>query len=168
MRRIPALALACCMALTSCAAPAKRIEPWGTPEEAARAARDILLEARKADQRITTDCLDIRSTRVFTIAEHPEALRYDGSPEPKASMFDGMAYVVEFILLTDEYGSSPYSFFSGTNDHVILYRNGDSSVRMSPFRQYSNMVYNWDYTGIITEVTDLGTRFNGVWHLKEK
>ena len=72
MRRIPALALACCMALTSCAAPAKRIEPWGTPEEAARAARDILLEARKADQRITTDCLDIRSTRVFTIAEHPE------------------------------------------------------------------------------------------------
>ena len=170
---LPAVFLILCMVLASCAAPQQRIEPWGTPEEAARTARDLLLKEWQENPRIRLNdsdvCLDIRCTRVFTIAEHPEAFREDGQPLSAASRFDGVACVVEFTLLTDNigYGSAPYTFFGGNYDHVILYRDGTSDVPVtSPFRSYAARVYSWDFTGIIASVTDLGTALNGVWHLK--
>ena len=82
-------------------------------------------------------------------------------------MFDGVACVVEFTVLSDWLGSAPYTFYTGVCDHVILYRDGTSAVPVtSPFRSYYNKVFSWDFTGIIESVTDLGTALNGVWHVK--
>ncbi len=175
MRRMLAVLLAIGLLLAGLALPAAaeeagRIEPWGTPEEAAAAARDLLLKEWQDNPRVRLDheaCVDIRCTRVFTIAEHPEAFREDGQPIGRVSMFDGVACVVEFTVLSDLLGSAPYTFYAGCYDHVILYRDGTSEVPVtSPFRSYAARVYSWDFTGIIASVTDLGTALNGVWHLK--
>ncbi len=179
MRKLITLILALALTLACCPADAEAGGSdiiWGTPEQAATAARAVLLAAWRTDlaevvakySLATTGYLEIRSTRVFTIAEHPAAVRSDGEPISQASMFDGVTFVVEFIILTDDRGTSPYAFYDGYNDHVILLRNGDSSVGISPFRTYIARTYSLDFSGIITEVTDLGTQLNGVWHLLEK
>lgn len=173
MRKLFTLLLALALALVCCPAGAESAEaaaPWGTPEEAALAARDMLLEAWKAeyaDPRMPhrSGDLDIRSTRVFAIAEHPEVFMPDGSPMKAASMFDGMAYVVEFVVLTDYYGTGYPIITTGYNDHVILYRNGSGKVGTSPIRQYFGRTYSYDLDGIVTEITDLGGQLNGVWDL---
>ncbi|MBQ6174029.1 MAG: hypothetical protein IJK28_05345 [Clostridia bacterium] len=172
MRRLLPLLLILVLVLACIPAGAETVFPWGTPEEAAAAARDQLLEAWKdvyATLAVESDgYLEIRSTRVFTIAEHPEAFHSDGTPIERASMFDGMGYVVEFTLLTDFYNSAPYYINAGYLDHVILYRGlfGKSeAVATSPFRKYSGVTYSWDFSGIITEITDLGTQLNAVYHL---
>ena len=173
-RRMPAILLALVLLLTGLALPAgaeetARIEPWGTPEEAARLARDIMLQAWRsnyADDGIGDGYLEIRSMRVFAIREHPEAFRSDGQPVEGLTMFDDMAYVVEFSLLTDYMGTAPYYFDYRINDHLVLYRDGSAKIQLNPFRSFTSRYYINDYTGIIASVTDLGTALNGVWDLK--
>ena len=165
-----ALSLACC--LPASAAPF--VLPWGTPDQAARIARDALIARWKTiytDERTQsmfeghTGYLEVRGTRVFCVAAEPAGAEGDDRLQSTVDNYFGdVAYIVEFSILADYFGTEPYYFHPGTENTVVLYRSGEIAIR-DPFRLYAGRTYSWDFTGIIDDVIDFRGDFNGVWRL---
>lgn len=74
-------------------------------------------------------------------------------------------YVIEFSIYSDYFSSAPYYFNAGTYDTVIVYNDGTTSVASNFFRVYSNLTYSYDYSGFIAGISDLGIRYNQIFHL---
>ncbi|MBR2013005.1 MAG: hypothetical protein IJ995_02180 [Clostridia bacterium] len=108
------------------------------------------------DSRVETDgYFEIKNTRVIEIKRND------------IEEFEDVDYIIEFLLYTDYFGSSPYYSYSGTSDSVIVYDNGDMEVSSTNLlRWYSTKHYTFDYSDIIKTVNDYGDNFNCVENLK--
>lgn len=74
-------------------------------------------------------------------------------------------YIVEFSVYSDYFSAAPYYFNAGTNDTVIVYEDGTTSVASNFFRIYSSKTYSYDFSGFIKSVHDLGSKYNRTFHL---
>ncbi|MBR6165283.1 MAG: hypothetical protein IKQ45_05085 [Clostridia bacterium] len=88
------------------------------------------------------------------------------------SLYYGQFYniycVIDFVLLSDYYGTDPYYSCPGMYQTVAVYTDGTMKVLPhSPFSWYSARAYIYDYSGIISEVKNLGDQYNGSFFLLE-
>ena len=98
---------------------------------------------------------EIKNTRIITIKEDT------------VEEFEGVDYIVEFVLFTDYFDSAPYYSSVGVRDSVILYDDGEIEVcETNPLRLYSSKHYTHDYSDIIEKIEDCGDKYNRVENLK--
>lgn len=76
--------------------------------------------------------------------------------ESQTGVFENVEYVVEFMLLTNYQSSEPYYADAGVYDMVVFYTDGTVEVTNNLFRIHSAATYDYDYTGIIESMEDLG------------
>ena len=76
--------------------------------------------------------------------------------EGQTGAFENVEYVVEFMLLTNYQSSEPYYANAGVYDMVVFYTDGTVEVTNNLFRIHSAATYDYDYTGIIESMEDLG------------
>ena len=70
-------------------------------------------------------------------------------------------YIIEFTLYSDYFDAAPYYHNASVYDTVVVYNDGTSMVAGNNlFRTYSNLTYSYDYSGFVTEIVDLGSRYN--------
>ena len=111
--------------------------------------------------------LEILHTQVTYIRE--EVASQQGGDSREGELFHDVYCVVDFVLLSDFYGTGPYRMSAGIYDSVVVYRDGTvSAAGKSPFIMYFNRTYNSDFSGIIESVHDCGGDYNAVFHLLEK
>lgn len=76
-------------------------------------------------------------------------------------------YLVEFVLYTDYLGSAPYYSSVGLSDTVIVYKDGTMTVpSKNSLRAYSQRHYSYDYSDIIKDIFDYGSKYNCTEYLK--
>lgn len=73
-------------------------------------------------------------------------------------------YIVEFSLLSDYYGSSPYYWDLDVYDSVIIYEDGTMSVpRSSTLRKYITYLFDPELLrSVVVDIKDYGSAFNQV------
>ena len=113
-----------------------------------------------------TGHLEIKNTRVITIAQNVSSNYNEASDKKAQEYFGDVAYVVEFLILSDYLMTEPYYSFVGIYDHVIVHRDGTMEVSRNPFDLYRTRTYLTDFTGIIEEIDDLRDAYNGVFSLR--
>ena len=145
-----------------------------TQSDVAAKARDALLsywtEFYRADYyQGHTGYLEIKNTRVFTIADPVSSNDSLKANDQRAlEIFGDVAYVVEFLILTDYFTAEPYYGFSGAYDHVLVMKDGAVKVSgNNPFQRYRALTYLSDFSGIVAETKDLNDAFNGVFTLRK-
>ncbi len=97
---------------------------------------------------------EIKNTRVIEIKDND------------ISLFKDVKYVVEFILFTDYYGSAPYYSEAVVSNVALVYKNGEIEITRDPFRLYSSATYSYNYSDIIENIVDCGSRYNLKENLK--
>ena len=138
---------------------------------AALSARDALLREWRGEYAQEmyeghSGYLEIRSTRVFRIAEEPVSHADQRQDEIAQQVFGDVKYVVEFVLFSDYQATEPYYFWAGLKDHVTVSPYGGTTVTQNPFNLYRGRTYMGDFTGIIEDTVDLGYALNGVYRLR--
>lgn len=114
--------------------------------------------ANKKDDRvkIAIDALEnqwdyyqIKNTRVIDLKEND------------VEMFDGIDYIVEFLLYTDYFGTAPYYSNAGIYDTVSVYTDGHAEINdRNLFDVYRSRAFVTDFSDIIEDVKDLGAAYN--------
>ena len=98
--------------------------------------------------------LEIKNTRLISIKE---------DAKDDYGVFDDVKYVIEFMLLTNYHGTSPY--YSYTTDSYAIYEN-ETIKQHDAFILFRSMGYSSDFSDIIDEIYDLGGAYNEVFHLE--
>ena len=85
------------------------------------------------------------------------------------SMFRNLYCVIDFVLLSDYYGTAPYYTDIGMYTSVLVYRDGKiENASRSPFELYRSRTYSADFSAIISSVHDCGTEYNAVFYLLDE
>ena len=110
-------------------------------------------EAEKLDVR---GYLEVKNTRVIYLCDPlPEGELYEKA-------FGDTVCIVEFMLLTDFYGSAPVFRNFGVNDTVAVKKDGTYEVcGANPFMRFAAATYQYDFSGIVASISDRGDDFNG-------
>lgn len=95
--------------------------------------------------------LEIKDTRVISIKDND------------VELFEDLEYVIEYSLYTNYFGTYPYVFNVSADYTVVVYKDGEMEVVSNPFKDYSAQTFNWDYSDIIDEITDLNDTYNKVY-----
>ena len=74
-------------------------------------------------------------------------------------------YIVEFMLLSNYFDSSPYYFNVYTNDTVVIYSNGKTEVTINPIQLYRTRTYSNDFSSFVIDIRDYGSAFNKIINL---
>lgn len=111
--------------------------------------------------------LEILNTRV-TYIRHDFATQaeYDTKTD---SMFSNVYCVIDFVLLSDYYGSAPY--YNNIDMYNCIVVNLDGSMEMSNlpfFDLYRSRSFNTDFSPIIESVHNLGSAYDAVYYLLEE
>ena len=147
--------------LTGCVEKKDSDSPKDKHHEMIREARDALLEkweeAYRTDRGIESDgTVQIKNTRLLVMKENEN------------KYFKDVAYIVEFVVFSDYFGSAPYYMNVGVWDSVVVYKNGTMDVReTSLIRAYGNRVYSYDLSDFLKEVKDYETAYNLEKKLKQ-
>ncbi len=81
-------------------------------------------------------------------------------------LFHNVFCVIDFMLLSDYFGSAPYYFDAGVYSSVIVYLDGTlEAVNTSPFKKYISYTYNTDLSDLIDSVHDCGSDYNAAYNL---
>lgn len=103
----------------------------------------------------TDGYMEIKDTRVIEIA--PNSNEY----------FSNISAVVEFVLYTDYFGSTPYYSNAHRADSVVFYTDGSYEVcDKNPFELYFAQTYSSDYSDLIAGIHDLKSGFNETYDLR--
>ena len=132
--------------------------------ERIRPAIDTLTQHWKevyADLDMTVDgYLEIKNTRIIFWKEN-------ATTEYLPDFCENVAYVVEFMLLSDYFGSSPHYFNHGIYDCVVFLKDGSVDVPVrSIFDRYRGQTFSSDFTSFIDSIVDLGDAYNETFMLK--
>lgn len=85
------------------------------------------------------------------------------------SMFSNVYCVIDFVLLSDYFGSAPYYSNSTMNNCVVVYLDGTMELSKYPlFDQYRSRSFNTDFSPIIKAVRSLGSAYDAVFYLLEE
>ena len=92
--------------------------------------------------------LEIKNTRIISIKDND------------IDYFKDVDYVVEFIILTDYYGSAPYYNVTTQYNNVVFYKDGSRKITSDFFRRYTSITYSTDYSDIIHSIKDFDDTYN--------
>lgn len=82
------------------------------------------------------------------------------------AMFENVYCVIDFVILTDYYGSSPYYYDAGTDNCIVVYRDGTMEVSRVPiFSRYRAITFNIDFSDIIERVERYDIGDDNIFHL---
>ena len=85
------------------------------------------------------------------------------------AMFANVYCIIDFILLSDYYGSAPYYTDIGINNCVIVYLDGSIEMsRMPFFDQYRSRSFVTDFSPMIESFHNLKSAYNATYHLLEE
>ena len=124
---------------------------------------DIYWEEENPDKEYL---LDIRGVRIVCIK--------DDLAEKPAEFFDGVQYIVEFLLYTDYMSvgeiagghNAGYYDNIGMYDNVVVYRDGRMECLSHVLSDYRSRTYELDYSTFIEQVIDLHEQYNQVIQFK--
>ena len=71
-----------------------------------------------------------------------------------------IAYIVEFEIYTDYFGSAPYYSNPYTDNNVVVYKAGNMEVIRNVMHQYRNRTYETDYSDLIKSIDDYHDKYN--------
>lgn len=108
--------------------------------------------------------LEIKNTRIIWIRDDIAA----SGDQRAAEVFGDIDCFIEFMLLSDYYGSEPHYSNAGLYDCVIVQRDGTMTVSHDPLNHYRSRSYNPDFSGIILREADLGAQYNAAYRLLTK
>ena len=91
---------------------------------------------------------EIKNTRVIVIKDNDN------------KYFDNIKYIIEFVLFTDYYGTSPYYSEAHILNSVIYYESGEIKPINNYLRLYSSKTFDYDYSKIIEIIVDCGSKYN--------
>ena len=111
-------------------------------------------EYKNAEMDNTDGYFEIKNTRVITIKEN------------EIELFCDVAYIINFELYTDYFGSAPYYENAGIYDDVVVYKNGTMDVVSNLIRQYRNKTFQTDYSSFIKTIDDYHGQYNCIEKLK--
>ena len=137
------LALTIVICLTACGGKTDRVA-----SKAVKELEDRWEEIYDESPDLSDKHFEIKNTRVITIKDND------------TEQFKDIKYVVEFVLFTDYFGTSPYYSDAGLYNNVIVYKDGTMEVTSNYFRLYSNMNFDFDYSEIIESIDDLDDKYN--------
>lgn len=134
--------------------------------------KDAIRETYYAPQRYRSNdprgYLEVLSTRVVyinrDIATQKEYIqKYE-------EHFSNVYCVIEFVLLSDYMGTAPYYAYTGGFSSVKVYLDGTMEVNRSAplFNVYMSQTYDTGLGRIVKSISNLGSTYNGVFHLLEE
>ena len=156
MKRIFALVLAAVM-LLSCAACSKKDEKTNKHHDMIQSAIKKLEQqwmTHYKEDPIGDGYFEIKNTRGITLKA------------TDIEMFQDVAYIIEFELFTDLFGSAPYYMNTTYNNNVVVYKNGTMAVATNMINQYRSYTYNTDYSGFMESIDDYKGQYNSSKYLK--
>ena len=111
---------------------------------------------------------EIIHTRVVYLRDSETA--YGLNAAKLKDMFPDSYAIVEFIILTDYYCSAPYYYESGMlgGSNIIVHNDGTMEAIFRLLDSIRSRTYDTDFSGIIKSISNLGDKYNGVYHLIEK
>ncbi len=81
-------------------------------------------------------------------------------------MFENVYCVIDFVILSDYFGTAPYYCDAGIDNCVVVYRDGTMVVsRQSLFNQYRARTYSNDFSAIIEKVDRCDTGDHNIYYL---
>ena len=133
-------------------------------DEPVRQAQDLIRKAwiaqaeRDPEMMKSKPYVDIKNTRIIKIAGRPMTVQWNNEPVEELQDID---YIIEFMMLTNYFGDSLPTYV-GLYDTVAVHRSGMMEVlRRNLFDIIKNRYYIFDVSGMIDEVIDLGSAYNG-------
>lgn len=82
------------------------------------------------------------------------------------AMFEDVYCVVDFVILSDYFGSDPYYWDAGVDNCVVIYRDGTAEVlRQSLFNIYRARTYSNDFSEIIERVERFDLDDDSIYYL---
>ncbi|MCH5188170.1 MAG: hypothetical protein J1F63_07175 [Oscillospiraceae bacterium] len=101
--------------------------------------------------------LKIINTRIVNIKNNfpDEVIRGD--------LIEDIDYIVEFELLSCyPYGATPYYINTGTDNCVVVYKDGTVNVQKNPLFLYSAMTFSTDFSPIIESIEDFDSQYDQI------
>ena len=122
-------------------------------------ARNVLINAWEEiykDSRTESDgYFQIKNTRLITFKKNTN------------KYFSDVAYIVEFVVFSDYYGSAPYYANAGFMDSVVVYRNGTMEANQNNLlKMYSSKTFSYDYSEFLEQIKDYADAYNIEKNLK--
>lgn len=161
MRRIWALTMVLCLLLcmTACGKDSTVEQAGGSEHhamitKAVAAVKDHWRSLYETDGPGTDGHFEIKNTRVITVKKN------------EIKLFQNVAYIIEFVIYTDWFGSAPYYENVGRDDTVVVYRDGTMQVKDNQIRAYRSTTYQMDYSGFISKIDDYREQYNCVQKLR--
>lgn len=114
----------------------------------------------------TNGYLEILKTQIIYIC-NPE---YSDDQIAKIAQkcFNNVYAVIEFVILTDMYGTAPYYQIPYKGNSVVVYENGQIEVNdMSPIKAFQSNTFKYDADEFIESISDYGSEYNAVFELFE-
>lgn len=99
--------------------------------------------------------LKIVNARIINIKENNE------------KAFEDIDYIVEFVLFSNYFNSSPYYQNIGMYDSVVVYKDGRKEVaRQNQFNLYRAKNYSSDFSEFIESIEDFNEQYNHIVEIK--
>ena len=149
------LAVVMLLALVSCskAEPEeskKKLEHHEMVTDAIKLLKEHWQEFYEESEVETDRYFEIKNTRVITLKDN----------DIEFANIQDIAYIVEFVIYSDYWGSAPYYSNAGLYDEVVVYKDGEMEMGPNIIRQYRNKTYNTDFSDFIASVDDYGDAYN--------
>ncbi len=95
--------------------------------------------------------LEIKNTRVIALRDN--AAKFLGK--------DDLKYIVEFVILTDLYGTAPYYVVTEMDNTVAVFNDGRvETISQNLLRSYFTVTYDHDFLKFIKSIDDLQGAYN--------
>jgi len=169
MKRILAILLMlllCCTALAQTAGPEISEEQNALVLQAVEALKTYWTQDYQQFQPGIEGYLEIKNTRLFAIKDAPTGGALEAADKMAQADFGGIEYIVEFMLLSDYFGTGPAYYVNACiNDHVVFYADGTVAVTKNLFNHFRAKSFSNDFTGIVEAAHDFGDTYNGTYYL---
>ena len=125
-------------------------EPVSAYDSVIKEATDVLKDEWKNqyEEHCGDGYFEIKNTRIIVIKDNEN------------KYFDNIKYIIEFVLFTDYYGTSPYYSEAHFLNSVIYYESGEVKPINNYLRLYSSKTFDYDYSKIIESIVDYGSKYN--------
>lgn len=150
MRKVFVLLLAVVLLLPGCDKDTRKTEKNEIAEEAVDVLKDFWEDKYQDADYLEDGYFEIKNTRVIYIQE------------TDIQEFENVSCIVDFVLYTNYLGTAPYYLDVGTNNAVVVYRDGTTEVSHNPILIYRSRTYNNDLSGIVDHIVDYHDQYNCV------
>ena len=138
-----------CFSIIGCGTEDKTDEHDEMIKKAVEAVIDAWQEEYAKDRYTGTDStVQIKNTRLLILKENTDPY------------YQEIAFVVDFVIFSDMYGTAPYYIDAGYLNNVVVYKDGTMEVTNNYVLQVARRTYNFDLSNILDEVKDYNDLYN--------